>query len=130
VRQGEEAISFYASVFKNSLAAREHKFVFNEAISFIVPCDTQQEIDYYWGKLSADPKAVRTRELSPFHKTGDPVSTLYGDLHRNVRLMTPGGAFFTDRDRRSCCADPALCRRRRTHRLAALEPTGSDASKA
>jgi predicted 3-demethylubiquinone-9 3-methyltransferase (glyoxalase superfamily) len=22
-----------------------------------VPCDTQGEIDYYWGKLSADPKA-------------------------------------------------------------------------
>jgi len=98
----EEAINFYASVFKNSPtgakaaagtianilarygkgeepdkegtvryahftllgqefgamdSAREHKFAFNEAISFIVPCDTQGEIDYYWGKLSADPKA-------------------------------------------------------------------------
>jgi len=98
----EEAICFYASVFKNSPAggkavsgmttnilarygkgeepdkegtvryahftlfdqefgamdsAREHKFAFNEAISFIVPCDTQEEIDYYWGKLSADPKS-------------------------------------------------------------------------
>jgi predicted 3-demethylubiquinone-9 3-methyltransferase (glyoxalase superfamily) len=38
-------------------SAREHKFAFNEAISFIVPCDTQQEIDYFWGKLSADKKA-------------------------------------------------------------------------
>src|SRR5205823_172451 len=38
-------------------SAREHKFAFNEAISFIVPCDTQQEIDYFWEKLSADPKA-------------------------------------------------------------------------
>jgi predicted 3-demethylubiquinone-9 3-methyltransferase (glyoxalase superfamily) len=38
-------------------SAREHKFAFNEAISFIVPCDTQEEIDYFWGKLSADPKA-------------------------------------------------------------------------
>ncbi|HKN32235.1 MAG TPA: VOC family protein [Terriglobales bacterium] len=38
-------------------SAREHKFAFNEAISFIVPCDTQEEIDYYWEKLSADPKA-------------------------------------------------------------------------
>ncbi|MGZ5133979.1 MAG: VOC family protein [Flavitalea sp.] len=27
-------------------------FKFNEAISFIVNCDTQQEIDYYWNKLS------------------------------------------------------------------------------
>lgn len=27
-------------------------FKFNEAISFIVNCDTQKEIDYYWEKLS------------------------------------------------------------------------------
>jgi predicted 3-demethylubiquinone-9 3-methyltransferase (glyoxalase superfamily) len=38
-------------------SARDHKFAFNEAISFIVPCDTQEEVDYFWGKLSADPKA-------------------------------------------------------------------------
>ena len=38
-------------------SAHEHKFAFNEAISFIVPCDTQEEIDYFWSKLSADPKA-------------------------------------------------------------------------
>jgi len=98
----EEAINFYASVFKNSPigdkaeagttanilarygkgeepdkegtvryahftllgqefgamdSAREHKFAFNEAISFIVPCDSQGDIDYYWRELSADPKA-------------------------------------------------------------------------
>ena len=34
-------------------SARMHDFGFNEAISFIVNCDTQEEIDYYWGKLSA-----------------------------------------------------------------------------
>ena len=38
-------------------SAREHKFAFNEAISFMVPCDTQGEIDYFWERLSADPKA-------------------------------------------------------------------------
>jgi predicted 3-demethylubiquinone-9 3-methyltransferase (glyoxalase superfamily) len=27
-------------------------FKFNEAVSFIVNCDTQEEIDYYWEKLS------------------------------------------------------------------------------
>lgn len=27
-------------------------FKFNEAISFIVNCDTQEELDYYWDKLS------------------------------------------------------------------------------
>lgn len=30
-------------------------FKFNEAISFIVYCDTQEEIDYYWDLLSANP---------------------------------------------------------------------------
>lgn len=38
-------------------SARPHGFTFNEAISFIVPCETQAEIDYYWEQLSADPKA-------------------------------------------------------------------------
>jgi predicted 3-demethylubiquinone-9 3-methyltransferase (glyoxalase superfamily) len=38
-------------------SAREHNFAFNEAISFLVNCDTQEEIDYYWGKLSAVPEA-------------------------------------------------------------------------
>jgi predicted 3-demethylubiquinone-9 3-methyltransferase (glyoxalase superfamily) len=38
-------------------SARGHNFTFNEAISFIVHCDTQEEIDYYWGKLSAIPAA-------------------------------------------------------------------------
>lgn len=38
-------------------SAYEHKFAFNEAISFIVSCDTQKEIDYYWEKLSAVPEA-------------------------------------------------------------------------
>jgi predicted 3-demethylubiquinone-9 3-methyltransferase (glyoxalase superfamily) len=38
-------------------SARSHSFTFNEAISLMVHCDTQEEIDSYWGKLSADPKA-------------------------------------------------------------------------
>lgn len=90
--KAEEAIRFYASVFKDSdvniLArygrgeapdkegsvkhasfqllgrqfaamdsARVQNAAFNEAISLVVPCDTQDEIDDYWNKLSADPKA-------------------------------------------------------------------------
>ncbi len=38
-------------------SARDHGFAFNEAISFIVSCDTQEEIDHYWGNLSAVPEA-------------------------------------------------------------------------
>jgi predicted 3-demethylubiquinone-9 3-methyltransferase (glyoxalase superfamily) len=90
--KAEEAVNFYASVFKDSSgrilarygqgdepdnegtvryasftllgeefgamdSAREHSFVFNEAISFMAPCDTQEEIDSCWEKLSADSKA-------------------------------------------------------------------------
>jgi predicted 3-demethylubiquinone-9 3-methyltransferase (glyoxalase superfamily) len=32
-------------------------FKFTEAISLVVNCDTQEEIDYYWTKLSAVPEA-------------------------------------------------------------------------
>lgn len=37
-------------------SALAHDFAFNEAISFM-HCETQEEIDYYWGELSADPEA-------------------------------------------------------------------------
>jgi predicted 3-demethylubiquinone-9 3-methyltransferase (glyoxalase superfamily) len=40
-------------------SAHEHKFGFNEAISLIVRCETQAEIDYHWAKLivGGDPQA-------------------------------------------------------------------------
>jgi predicted 3-demethylubiquinone-9 3-methyltransferase (glyoxalase superfamily) len=38
-------------------SAREHNIAFNEAISFVVYCDAQEEIDYYWEKLSSFPEA-------------------------------------------------------------------------
>ncbi|HXE95755.1 MAG TPA: VOC family protein [Dongiaceae bacterium] len=38
-------------------SARMHDFAFNEAVSFMVHCDTQEEIDYYWDRLSAVPEA-------------------------------------------------------------------------
>jgi len=90
--KAEEAIRFYASVFRNAKvndvfryganeapdkegtvkyapftlegqafsamdSAHPHNFTFNEAVSLIVNCDSQEEIDHYWEKLSADPKA-------------------------------------------------------------------------
>ena len=30
------------------------EFKFNESVSFVVNCETQQEVDYYWQKLIAD----------------------------------------------------------------------------
>ncbi len=38
-------------------SAWPHQFAFNEAISFIVNCDGQAEIDAYWERLSAVPEA-------------------------------------------------------------------------
>ena len=34
-----------------------HKFTFNEAISLLVRCADQKEIDAYWSKLSAVPES-------------------------------------------------------------------------
>ena len=90
--KAEDAINFYASVFRDSEvgdilryskgeepdrvrtikhasfrlegmefaamdSARIHDFAFTEAISFVVHCETQDEIDYYWERLSADQQA-------------------------------------------------------------------------
>ncbi|HEX6033995.1 MAG TPA: VOC family protein [Anaerolineales bacterium] len=78
--QAEEAMHFYVSVFKNSkvlgvthgpdgramtvnfeLEGQEFiglnagpQFKFNEAISFYVNCNTQNEVDELWEKLTAD----------------------------------------------------------------------------
>ena len=71
--QAGEAAKFYTSIFKNSkiisvspmsaafeLAGQKFlalnggpQFKFTEAISFLVSCETQKEIDYFWEKLSA-----------------------------------------------------------------------------
>jgi predicted 3-demethylubiquinone-9 3-methyltransferase (glyoxalase superfamily) len=40
-------------------SAHNHKFHFNEAISLMVHCDTQEEIDYYWNKLTEEGKEVQ-----------------------------------------------------------------------
>jgi predicted 3-demethylubiquinone-9 3-methyltransferase (glyoxalase superfamily) len=86
--QAEEAVEFYATVFRNSKIVKVARygeagyeihgkpagtvmtvafeldgqaftalnggpiFKFNEAISFQVFCETQEEVDYYWDKLS------------------------------------------------------------------------------
>lgn len=51
-KQHYEDIAFVIS--ENSVP---HNFNFNEAFSFIVYCETQEEVDYYWERLSADPEA-------------------------------------------------------------------------
>ena len=38
-------------------SARGHDFAFNEAISFVVHCENQEEVDYYWARLSSAPSS-------------------------------------------------------------------------
>ena len=38
-------------------SAQNHQFNFSEGNSLIINCDTQEEMDYYWDKLSAVPEA-------------------------------------------------------------------------
>ncbi len=35
-------------------SAKEHNFTFNEAISFVINCKDQKEVNYYWYKLTED----------------------------------------------------------------------------
>jgi len=44
-------------VFMAIDSSLSHQFAFNEATSLVVECETQDEIDYYWNKLSAVPEA-------------------------------------------------------------------------
>lgn len=37
-------------------AGPQHQF--NEAISFVIECDTQEEIDYYWEKLTQNGEEI------------------------------------------------------------------------
>ena len=51
------AFTLQGQAFGAMDSAYDHRFSFNEAISFIVSCDTQAEIDYFWDRLSAVPEA-------------------------------------------------------------------------
>jgi predicted 3-demethylubiquinone-9 3-methyltransferase (glyoxalase superfamily) len=44
-------------VFMAMDSSLQHNFGFNEAVSLMVECDTQEQIDYLWEKLSAVPEA-------------------------------------------------------------------------
>ena len=68
-------------------SAHPHNFTFNEAISLIMNCDTQEEIDYYWGKLSADPKSeacgwLKDRYGLSWQVTPTALGKMLGDLDK------------------------------------------------
>ncbi len=54
----EDAINFASFTLEGQQfaameSALDHQFTFNEAISLMVQCETQPEIDYYWDKLTS-----------------------------------------------------------------------------
>lgn len=71
--QAEEAMNFYTSIFKNFKVGKVTPFSasfeleglqftalnggpqykFSEAMSLYVNCESQEEVDHYWGKLSS-----------------------------------------------------------------------------
>ena len=62
-------------------SAREHDFSFNEAISLIVNCEDQAEVDYYWEKLSAVPESEQCGWLKDrFGVSWQIVPTVLGEL--------------------------------------------------
>jgi predicted 3-demethylubiquinone-9 3-methyltransferase (glyoxalase superfamily) len=65
-------------------SARAHNFTFNEAFSFMVSCNNQEEIDYFWAKLSADPKSEQCGWLKDkFGLSWQIVPTLMGEMLRD-----------------------------------------------
>ena len=72
--QARAAADFYCTIFPNSKINSDSgmvvifelsgnrfmglnggpNFKFNEAVSFVIPCENQEEIDHYWNKLTAD----------------------------------------------------------------------------
>ncbi|TQR16263.1 VOC family protein [Psychrobacillus soli] len=65
-------------------SAHEHKFSFNEAISFMVYCDTQEEIDYYWEKLSFVPKSEQCGWLKdPYGLSWQIVPSVMDEMMQN-----------------------------------------------
>ena len=62
-------------------SAREHNFRFNEAISFVVNCNTQEDVDYFWRKLSAVPEAEQCGWLKDkYGVSWQVVPTVLGEL--------------------------------------------------
>jgi predicted 3-demethylubiquinone-9 3-methyltransferase (glyoxalase superfamily) len=86
------AFSLLGQEFETMDSAYEHAFQFNEAISFIVYCDNQTEIDHYWQKLSAVPEAEQCGWLKD--KYGLSWQIVPRDM---VRLLNSGSQEITDR---------------------------------
>jgi predicted 3-demethylubiquinone-9 3-methyltransferase (glyoxalase superfamily) len=63
-------------------------FKFNEAVSFVVACDTQDEIDYYWSKLTAGGSEIQCGWLKDkFGLSWQIVPARIGELLKTSKAM-------------------------------------------
>jgi len=63
-------------------------FKFNEAVSFVVTCETQDEIDYYWSKLTAGGSEVQCGWLKDkFGLSWQIVPARIGELLKTSKAM-------------------------------------------
>lgn len=61
----------------------EQPMTFNEGISLLINCDSQEEVDYYWGRLSAVPEAEQCGWLKDKYGVSWQVSpTVMSDMMR------------------------------------------------
>lgn len=108
----EAAATFYCSIFPNAYIKQNTpmvvtfdlngnffmglnggpEFTFSEAVSFVINCDTQEEIDYYWSRLSEGGQESMCGWLKdPFGVSWQIVPTVLGtlmsDLERAPRVV-------------------------------------------
>ncbi len=73
-------------------------FKFNEAVSFYVECEDQDEVDYFWGRLSAVPEAEQCGWLKDrFGLSWQIVPRQMGDLlgsHDRTRALAATNAML------------------------------------
>ncbi len=71
-------------VFAAMESSGPHQFTFNEGVSIVVPCDNQEEIDFYWNKLTEGGKESQCGWLKDkFGVSWQIVPTVLGKLMSN-----------------------------------------------
>ncbi len=110
----EDAVNFYLGVFKNSRRLSQQAgpqgsvmtigfeldgqpftalnggpvYKFNEAVSFLIRCDNQEEVDYYWSKLTEGGTEIQCGWLKDrFGLTWQVVPARISEYIRNPRAM-------------------------------------------
>jgi predicted 3-demethylubiquinone-9 3-methyltransferase (glyoxalase superfamily) len=77
-------IELEGQLFSIMESAYDHKFSFNESMSFVINCETQDEVDYYWDKLTAHPNSEQCGWLKDKYSVSwQVVPTGFNELMKN-----------------------------------------------